>query len=239
MKRTGNLFDRIVRFANLWQAAHKAWRGKKDKTRIAHLCFALEVELLSLQEELQSGSRSPRPYRTFEVFEAKRRSIAAADFRDRVVHHAIMNLLEPAFERSLISRTFACRLGKGTHAAVRYAQDPGRRHAFFLKCDVQKYFESMDQSILKILLRRHLKDARLLTLLDRISVCSHQQCRIIRGKIKIDLCGMGSKNNRSMAKSKAPHSGKIDPLAILRCTPSIQWGCGMIRRPSEFIMLTA
>ncbi|MBF0311735.1 MAG: group II intron reverse transcriptase domain-containing protein [Magnetococcales bacterium] len=168
MFRSGNLFDRIVCFTNLWQAAHKAWRGKKDKTRIAHFYFALEVELLSLQEELQSGSWSPRPYRTFEVFEPKRRKIAAADFRDRVVHHAIMNLLEPVFERSLISRTFACRLGKGTHAAVRYAQDLGRRHAFFLKCDVQKYFESMDQSILKTLLRRHLKDARLLTLLDRI-----------------------------------------------------------------------
>lgn len=89
VKRTGNLFDRIVTFSNLWRAACKAWRGKKDKIRIANFYFNLEQELLVLQKELISGTYQPRPYHVFEVIDPKRREIAAADFRDRVVDDAI------------------------------------------------------------------------------------------------------------------------------------------------------
>ncbi|MEO5335123.1 MAG: hypothetical protein H7839_24180 [Magnetococcus sp. YQC-5] len=78
MKRTGNLFNTIISFGNLWLAAHKAWRGKKDKTRIADFYFNLEHELIVLQEELLSGQYQPRPYQIFEVTDPKRRESAAA-----------------------------------------------------------------------------------------------------------------------------------------------------------------
>lgn len=168
MKRIGYLFERVVSFSNLWRAAHKAWRGKRKKTRVATFFFHLENELLALQSELISGLYQPRPYRTFEVFEPKHRQIAAADFRDRVVHHAIINHLEPVFEKSLIPDTYACRLGKGTHVAVKRAQFFSKRHPFFLKCDIRKYFASIDHNVLKALLWCHIKDYRLLDLLELI-----------------------------------------------------------------------
>ncbi|MBF0429268.1 MAG: group II intron reverse transcriptase domain-containing protein [Magnetococcales bacterium] len=168
MHRTGNLFNAIVSFGNLWYAAHKAWRGKKDKTRIADFYFNLERELLVLQEELVSGQYQPRPYHVFEVTDPKRREIAAADFRDRVVHHAMINILDPLFEKRLIFDTYACRTGKGTHAAVQRAQQFSKQLPFFLKCDIRKYFQSVDHAILQTLLVRIIKDQRVLDLLARI-----------------------------------------------------------------------
>ena len=168
MKRYGHLFDSIVSFHNLWWAAHKAWRGKKSKTRIADFYFNLERELLVLQKELVSGQYQPRPYQIFTVTDPKRREIAAADFRDRVVHHAIVNVLDPFFERRLIHDTYACRVGKGTHAAVQKAQQFSNRWPFFLKCDIRKYFQSIDHAILNTLLERITKDKRVLDLLKCI-----------------------------------------------------------------------
>ncbi|MBF0421249.1 MAG: group II intron reverse transcriptase domain-containing protein [Magnetococcales bacterium] len=168
MQRTGYLFDRIVAFSNLWRAAHKAWRGKKDKTRIANFYFNLERELLFLQEELVTGTYQPRSYHVFEVTDPKRREIAAADFRDRLVHHAIINVLDPVFERRLIFDTYACRVGKGTHAAVQKVQAFSRRWPFFLKCDIRKYFHSINHTVLKALLVRIIKDKRVLDLLECI-----------------------------------------------------------------------
>ncbi|MBF0263273.1 MAG: group II intron reverse transcriptase domain-containing protein [Magnetococcales bacterium] len=168
MHRSGNLFERVVAFDNLWLAAHKAWRGKKDKARIAHFYFNLELELLALQEELVTGHYQPRPYAIFEVTDPKRREIAAADFRDRVVHHALINILDPLFEKRLIHHTYACRVGKGSHAAVQYARRLACHHPYFLKCDVRKYFQSVDHAILHTLLARIIKDQRVLDLLARI-----------------------------------------------------------------------
>ena len=168
MKRAGNLFYPTVALSNLWLAAHKAWRGKKDKPRIAAFYFNVEEELLRLQQELITKNYTPQPFRTFMVFEPKRREIAAADFRDRVVHHAICNILEPHFENTLIHDTYACRVGKGTHVAVARAQHFSRRFPYFLKCDIRKYFASMDHNILKHLLARHIKDRRMLALLEVI-----------------------------------------------------------------------
>ena len=94
--------------------------------------------------------------------------ICAAHIRDRVAHHAICNVLEPILERKLIYDTYACRVGKGAHAAVRRAQEFARRYRYFVKCDVRKFFASVDHATLKSLLRRKLKDAQLLELVNKI-----------------------------------------------------------------------
>jgi hypothetical protein len=107
MKRHGFLFDRIVAFDNLTEAARKAFRGQKDRPAVARMYFHLETELWQLQEELVSGAYLPRPYHVFEIREPKRREICAADIRDRVAHHAICNLLGPIFVGNLTSQYFA------------------------------------------------------------------------------------------------------------------------------------
>ncbi len=168
MKRHGHLFEQVVEYGNLLAAAHRARRGKRDRIAVARFVFHLEPNLLRLQEELQSGGYWMRPYRAFVIREPKRRQICAAHFRDRVVHHAICAVLDPVFEGCLIGDTFACRRGKGTHAAVRRMQQFSRRFRHVLMCDVRRYFESVDHEALKALCRRRLKDRALLSLLDRI-----------------------------------------------------------------------
>jgi retron-type reverse transcriptase len=168
VRRTGHLFEKITAFSTLWRAAHRAWRGKKDNRRIAKFYFYLEPELLRLQQELQAGRYVPRPYRVFTIKEPKQRRIAAADFRDRVVHHAICEVLEPLFERSLIHDTYACRVGKGNHAALKRAQQFVQKYPYYLQCDISQYFASVDHQVLRRLLARRIKDWRLLALLDLI-----------------------------------------------------------------------
>jgi hypothetical protein len=168
MKRYGYLFEQIITFDNLVLAAHKTFGGQKSKAVVARMYFHLETEVLRLQEELSAGTYQPRPYRVFEVREPKPRQICAADVRDRVVQHAICNVLGPIFERGMIRDTYACRKDKGSHAAIRRAQELTRRFEYFLQCDVRKYFASVDHVVLKTLLRRKLKDPQVLALLDQI-----------------------------------------------------------------------
>lgn len=168
MKRYGNLFEEIVSFKNLLTAAKKAFRGKKDKTRVARFYFDMEKELLRLREELLNKTYKPRPLRKFQIREPKPREIGASDFRDRVVHHALCNVIEPILERSFIHHSYACRIGKGTHRAVKQAQIFSRRHSYFLKCDIRKYFASIDHGILKEMLAGKFKDADLIWLLNTI-----------------------------------------------------------------------
>ncbi|MCP4379507.1 MAG: RNA-dependent DNA polymerase [bacterium] len=169
MKRIGNLFEQIVQFDNLQRAAHKAFRGSKKYTPAgARFYFQMESELLCLEEELRSGSYRPQPYRSFRIYEPKERLISASDFRDRVVHHAICNVLEPIFERGMIFDSYACRRGKGAHAAIARSQYFARRFRYVLKCDIRKHFESLDHAVLQQILARKIKDRRVLALLSTI-----------------------------------------------------------------------
>ena len=168
MKRHGHLFEKVIDYHTLLAAAHRARRGKRDRVEVARFVFHLESNLLALQEELRTGTYGMRPYRAFVIREPKRRRICAAQFRDRVVHHAVCGVLDPIFEAGLIGDTYACRRRKGTHAAVRRLQEFSRRCAFVLLCDVRHYFETLDHEVIKALYRRKLKDKALLCLLDHI-----------------------------------------------------------------------
>lgn len=149
-------------------ACRKARRGKGRSPGVAWFALDLEKELLEFQRELRDGTYWPGAYRLFQIYERKPRTIAAAPFRDRVVHHAVMNRIEPPLDRTFIHDSYACRRGKGVHAAVDRYQVWSRRNAYALKMDVAKYFPSIDHEILKEKLRRRIKDARVLALLDRI-----------------------------------------------------------------------
>ena len=168
MKRHGHLFEQVCDYRSLLAAAHRARRGKRSRIDVAHFVFDLERNLLSLQAELRSGAYQMRPYRTFTIYKPKPRRICAAAFRDRVVQHALCAVLDPVVERAMIHDTYACRRGKGTHAAVRRIQWFCRRHPYVLLCDVRRYFESIDHDVLVGIWHRKLKDQRLLSLLERI-----------------------------------------------------------------------
>lgn len=168
MKRLGGVWSRVVAFDNLWMAWRKARKGKRNRAPVLHFALDLEEHLLRLQAELVAGTYRPGTYRQFTLYERKPRVISAAPFRDRVVHHAVMNVIETPLDRRFISHSYACRVGKGTHAAVDRYQHWAQRWPYVLKLDVRRYFPSIDHALLKGELRRYLKDCRVLKLLDTI-----------------------------------------------------------------------
>ena len=140
--------EAIASVENLMLAAWKARRGKSRRADVEDWWLRREIEVLRLREELQSGAYQPGGYRLFEIHDPKRRTIAAAPFRDRVVHHALCNLMTPVLERRFIARSFSCQVGKGTTAARECCRKLANQHAFVLKCDVSKFFPSIDHEIL-------------------------------------------------------------------------------------------
>ena len=125
-----------------------------------------------LSHELRSGSYRPGDYHHFEIFEPKRRTVAAAPFRDRVLHHAICRVIEQFWERRFIADNYACRPGKGTHAAMRRARVLAREHPWALSCDIQRYFPSVSHEVLMRTITRVVADERLLSLI-RLILASH------------------------------------------------------------------
>jgi retron-type reverse transcriptase len=174
------LFDRIAAFPNLLLAARRAAVGKRLRPNVAAFTLRLEAELLDLQRELVSRTYRPGPYRAFVIHEKKPRLISAAPFRDRVVHHAFCNVVEPLFDRGFLFDSYACRKGKGTHAAVDRASAYARRFRYVLKCDVAKYFPSIDQGILLDCLRRRIWDEGVCWLAETIVAGSNPQEPILR-----------------------------------------------------------
>lgn len=168
LKRVGNLFEQVVSFENLLTAARLAMQGCGNTPAVCRFAYRLEPEILRLQEELESGTYRPGRYRYFQVFDPKQRLIAVAPFRDRVVHHAVVRILTPVYERCFIFDSYATRPGKGTHAAIRRARGFVRAYPWYLKADVEKYFDNVDHDILMAILARKIKDQRLLELVERI-----------------------------------------------------------------------
>ena len=187
MKRYGNLWERLVSWENLVRAAHKARRGKRDRPAVQRFEFDLENELLALRSELLAGTYLPGTFTTRWIARPKPRLISAAPYRDRVVHHALMNVLEPILDRHFHPHSYACRKDKGTHAAADRLQVLMRRHRHLVQCDIRKYFPSIDHEILKDLFRRLLKDRRVLWLMDLIVDHSNEQEPVVEYFNRDDL----------------------------------------------------
>ena len=175
MKRYGGLWERVVSWENLLLAARKARRGKRDRPSVRRFEFDAEAELLRLQGELVEGTYRPGQFGTHWISRPKARMISAAPYRDRVVHHALMNVLEPIVDRHFHPHSYACRKGKGTHAAAGRVQDLLRRYRYFVQFDIRKYFPSIDHEILKATYRRLVKDRPVLQLMDLIVDQSNEQ----------------------------------------------------------------
>jgi retron-type reverse transcriptase len=168
MKRAGQLFETICSFQNLLLAARRARRGKSARPSVAGFHLDLETEIFALRRELASWTYRPGPYHVFWVREPVLRMISAAPYRDRVVHHALMNVLQPVLERGFVTDSFACRRGKGTHRALARCRTFSRQYGWVLRADIRKYFPSIDHAILLGLVERKIKDRRVLDLVRTI-----------------------------------------------------------------------
>lgn len=169
MKRTGNLWPRMFTQAALFAAYSKAATGKRSHRACFEFARRLGSNLDDLANELESGSYRPRPLNRFWVYDgAKPRLIEAPAFRDLVVQHAIYAAISPAFERSYINTNFACRVGKGSHAASDWLYAAMRRAPrtdWVLHVDVRKFFYSIDRQVLAGLLAKCIKCRRTLDLM--------------------------------------------------------------------------
>ncbi len=162
------MYAQLCSWDNLLLAYRKAAKGKRGLAPAAAFEFRLEDNLLALQRELLDQTYRPGAYTSFYIHEPKRRLISAAPFRDRVVHHALCNIIEPMFERSFIFDSYANRRGKGTHRALNRCQHFARRYPYVLQCDVRQFFPSIDHAILRATLARKIDDAPVLWLIDQI-----------------------------------------------------------------------
>lgn len=168
MRRAGGMMERIADPANLRLAFWRATLGKRDREVVRSFSARLEDELSAMRNELIEGRVVLGPSRAFSIRDPKPRTIHAPAFRDRVLHHALMNVCEPVFDRGLIDDTYACRRGRGRLAAIRRAEAYTRRFGWFLKLDVRKYFDSIDHDVLLARLGRKFREERLLEVFEAI-----------------------------------------------------------------------
>lgn len=176
MKRYNNLYSRLFSFENLLVAANQAQKGKRFNPAVLQFNARLEKELLYLSKTLQDHSYQPGGYTPFWVFDkGKKRYISRAPYRDRVVHHALINIIKPVFDPTLITDCYANRKGKGTHRCVDHAQAFCAKNRYVLQCDISKYFPSIDHQILKQIVRRKISDSEILWLVDTIIDASNEQ----------------------------------------------------------------
>lgn len=144
-KKAKNLMPQIAGLDNLRLAYKKTSLNKYATFGYLQFREFDEINLRLIQEELMDGSYQIGPYRTFTLYEPKERQISALGFKDRLVQHALCNIIEPIMDATLLPYTFACRTGMGTHACVAHVQSQLRHNDFshFLKLDFKKYFKSI------------------------------------------------------------------------------------------------
>lgn len=173
-KTFNNLYQEIYKFENLYKAYIKAHKGKRYKNEVLNFKMNLEGNLIELQNELIHKTFENGRYREFKIYEPKERVIMALPFKDRIVHHALCNAIEPIFENRFIYDSYACRQGKGTHAAADRTTSFLRKVSnkwdsiYCLKADIKKYFYSIDHTILKSLIRKRIVCKDTLWLIDKI-----------------------------------------------------------------------
>lgn len=172
MKRIGNLYKRIISLENLYLADQKARKGKLDQPAVQAHIQNWEANLYSLHHALATRQFKTSAYTSFKVYEPKERDVYRLPyFPDRIVHHAIMNILEPIFVSVFTADTYSCIKGKGIHGAAGSIKNALRDQVgtqYCLKLDIRKFYPSINHGVLKRMLRRKFKDEDLLWLLDEI-----------------------------------------------------------------------
>lgn len=173
---TVTLVETMADYGNVQKSYNKARKGKRYRKDVIRFTKKKEENLKRVREDILTQAYEPGAYHYFKVYEPKERQIMALPFYDRVVQHAINNVLEPIFNKRFIFHSYACRKKKGMHKASETLQGwlygwqkyHGDEPLYAIKADIHHYFQSIDHSILKAEIRRVIKDKEALTLIDRI-----------------------------------------------------------------------
>ena len=148
------MIDTWTSFRELYAATRRAARGKRRRASVARTLFYLEPTVLELQRRLRAGTWTPGASTNHVIHDGKTRTITVAPFVDRIVHQALCSAIGPLLDRSLIHHTYACRVGLGTHAALRTATAWARTYPWFAHLDVVKFFPTIDHALLLAQLAR-------------------------------------------------------------------------------------
>lgn len=182
-------YDNIISLENLLEAWKEFSRGKKKKADVQIFERNLMQNIISLHQDLKMKVYKHSEYEAFNISDPKPRNIHKAKVRDRLLHHALYRKLYPFFDRAFIADSYSCRIGKGTHKAIeRFRSFSNKvsknntKTAWVLKCDIRKFFASIDHDILKNILAKHIADENVLWLLARVIDSFHTE-----GKIGIGL----------------------------------------------------
>lgn len=171
MKRHGNLYEQVCSEDNMVLAWEKARKGKVHTYGVRLFEKDLENNMKQLRDELASGTYRTSEYSVFTIYDPKEREIYRLPFRDRVVHHAIMNVMEPIWTSVFIQHTYSCIKGRGIHAVLKDLKRDLKdveNTTYCLKLDIRKFYPTIDHEVLKVIVRRKVKDNKLLTLIDEI-----------------------------------------------------------------------
>ena len=168
MRSYGGIWERIVSPENLRSAWKGVRAGRARSPKVMEFAEGVEGRLEELGRELREGTYRPGAYGNFMVMDPKPRMISVAPVRDRVVHHALCDVIAPLIERRFIARTYACREGKGMHLACREVREELGRHAYFLKLDVRHYFPSIDHERLLALVQPMFREREVRALVETI-----------------------------------------------------------------------
>lgn len=210
MKRIGGLFDQIYQRDNLAAALWAASRGKRKSAEAQVFQKNAEQQLNELSLLLRTGQYEFSGYRCFSVRDTKTRVIHAPPFRDRVVHHAIIRVLTPVFLQSVNTHSYACIKGRGQHRALWQVSNRVRRHHWYGKVDVRKFYDSINHTVLMRLLARRFRERRVLELFESLlrSWCNTSDCGIPIGALTSQWLGnfyLDEVDRSVMAAGVVPH----------------------------------
>jgi RNA-directed DNA polymerase len=175
MKIYRHIFDELISLENLFAAWDQFRRGKRQRWEVMEFEFNLEQNIFEIHRELKNRSYRHGHYTSFSINDPKPRKISKACVRDRLVHQAVFNILNPIFEPTFIPNSFSNRVGKGTHAGVeelarllRQESKNFRKPCLALKCDIKKFFDSVNHKVLMEIISRRIKDPAALNLIKEI-----------------------------------------------------------------------
>ena len=188
-------YDNIISTNNLLLAWQEFIKGKKNKKDVQEFYLRLMDNILDLHTDLKNKTYYHSSYKAFKINDPKPRDIHKAKVRDRIVHHLLYNALYPYFDRQFIHDSYSCRINKGTHKAIlrfeQFHRKVSKNHTkqcYILKCDIKKFFASIDHSILKSILVRHIQDTDMLNLLSNIIDSFHTISKVARQDLATKNC---------------------------------------------------
>lgn len=175
MKIYKHIFESMTSAEHLFSAWDEFKKEKRNKADVMEFEQKVEQHIFQMHRDLRSKTYKHGPYTGFYISDPKLRHIHKAMVRDRVLHHAIFKVLNPIFEPGFIADSFSCRVGKGTHKGVermasmlRSVSRNGTLHCYVLKCDVRKFFDSIDHEVLIEIIARRVKDPEVMWLMQEI-----------------------------------------------------------------------